>query len=405
MSSLASSPSAAPSGRCLDPAGFSAEFDLLLACCAVGDREFFARGVSACLDAPVDWQQVLRLGEHHGVLPLVYQAVRDRACRIPSAAFDDLRARYEHNARRNLRFTGELFRLLDCLAAHDVPAIPFKGPVLAETVYGDLALREFSDLDILVCPADVLRAKAALKSLGYAPNVQLSEAEERACLASGYEYTFDGPAGKNLLEIQWGIVPRFYAVDFDCGAFFERSQTASIGGRRVRTISPEDLLVTLCVHAAKHAWIRLCWLRDLAGVLASQAFNWDIVEQRARDLGIQRILGVSLLLAHRLLAAAVPDSLRESWQGSREIDSLCKEIAQHMPGAEQYSTESIEYFRLMLRLRERLSDKVRFAFRLTFTPGMGEWKVLGLPAPLFPLYRVIRFFRLGGRLLTGRTPG
>jgi hypothetical protein len=403
MSSLAS-PTAARSSRRFDPAGFSPEFELLLACCAVGDRESASRGVRACLDATVDWEQVLRLGQHHSVLPLVYQAVRDLSGGIPSAILDDLRGRYEHNARRNLAFTGELFRILDCLAAHDVPAIPYKGPVLAESVYRDLALREFSDLDILVRPGDVLRAKAALQGLGYAPNVQLSDATERAYLASGYEYTLDGPAGRNLLEIQWGIVPRFYAVDFDCSAFFERAGTTTAGGRLVRTLSPEDLLVTLCVHAAKHAWIRLCWLRDLAGVLESQNIDWHIVEPRGRDLGIQRIVAVSLLLAQRLLDATVPDSLRDRWQRDPEIENLCNKIARHMPGAEEYSTESLEYFRLMLRLRERVSDQFRFALRLIFTPGMGEWELLRLPASLFPLYRVIRLFRLGGKLLTRRVP-
>jgi hypothetical protein len=173
----------------------------------------------------------------------------------------------------------------------------------------------------------------------------------------------------------------------------------------VRTLSSEDLLLTLCVHAAKHAWIRLCWLRDIAGVVQSQPLDWTLVGERSRDLGIQRILAIGLLLAHRLLGAPVPDSLRESWQGNREIDSLYNQVAQHMPGAEEYSAESPEYFRLMLRLRERLSDRIRFAFRLTFTPGIGEWQVLRLPAPLFPLYRVIRVFRLGGRLLRGRASG
>jgi hypothetical protein len=46
----------------------------------------------------------------------------------------ELRARFEHNARKNLVFTGELIRILDCLQSHGIPAIPFKGPVLAEAV-------------------------------------------------------------------------------------------------------------------------------------------------------------------------------------------------------------------------------------------------------------------------------
>ena len=99
--------------------------------------------------------------------PLVYQTLSERPGLAPAAVFEQLRTRYQLNARKNLKFTAELFRILDCLEANSIPAIPLKGPVLAETVFGDLALRDFSDLDVLVHAHDVLRAKGALQSLDY----------------------------------------------------------------------------------------------------------------------------------------------------------------------------------------------------------------------------------------------
>jgi hypothetical protein len=377
--------------------GFSPEFELLLACCSVSGREFAESDLSG-LESGVDWRRALQLAEHHSVLPLVYRALRDHSHSLPPEVLADLQVRYEANARKNLKFTAELFRILDCLEADGVPAIPYKGPVLAETVYGDLALRDFSDLDVLLHPSDVRRAKSALERLGYMPSTELSPAIERLYIATGYEYTFDGPTGRNLLEIQWNIVPRFYAVDFSMDHFFERALSATLAGRAVRSLSPEDLLLTLCVHAAKHAWIRLCWLRDFAGVLKSQQLNWEVVEQRAHDLGIWRMVGVSLDLAHRLLDADLPDALRQKLEDDREIESLYAAIAQFLPTAEEFNAESPAYFRLMIRLRERPSDKLRFVFRLVLTPGPGEWNAVRLPAALFPLYRVVRVFRLLGKL-------
>jgi hypothetical protein len=73
-----------------------------------------------------------------------------------------------------------------------------------------------------------------------------------------------------------------------------------------------------------------------------------------------------------------------------------------LAAADEYSSESLRYFRLMLGLRERARDKLRFLFRLAFTPSIGEWEVVRLPAPLFPLYRIIRLFRLAGRLSRSR---
>jgi Uncharacterised nucleotidyltransferase len=403
MSSPVSSP--ANPGAQLARRGFpsDAEFRLLLASSVVGNGREASQNLRSCLDGPLDWQRVLRLAESHSVTPLAYQTLRQVPDSVPPAILDELRRRYENNARRNLRFAAELIRILDCLESHRIDAIPYKGPVLAEAIYGDLALREFSDLDILVRAEHVLRAKEALKTLGFAPNLQLSPDEERAYLRTGYEYSFDGPAGRNLLEIQWGVVPRFYAVDFTIERFFERASLAEFSGRKVKTLSSEDLLLSLCVHAAKHAWIRLCWLRDIAAVMELPQMKWGLVAERAAALGVERIAGVSLTLAQRWLGANLPDPLGEKWSGNRTVIALCERIAQHLPEADEYSTESGKYFELMLRLRERNADKARFAWRLAFTPSVGEWSLVRLPATLFPLYRVIRMGRLAGRLFSARS--
>jgi len=399
MSSLVSSPEIAAGDKpgreifSLDP-----EFHLLLACCSIGRADDDAGPLASLAGASIDWARVVRLAEHHGVGPILYRRLQGIPEAVPQAIRDELRQRYENNARRNLVFVAELFRVLDCFEAHGIEAIPYKGPVLAEAVYGDLALREFSDLDVLVRPQDVPRAKQALKTLQYAPNLDLSAAEERAYLRSGYELTFDGPLGKNLLEIQWAIVPRFFAVDFSVEDFFERATLVDLGGREVKTLSLEDLLLTLCVHAAKHAWTRLCWLRDIAAA-TQQPLHWELLLERARRLGIRRILAVSLTLGSRLLGASAPENVMTSLGRDAMSNGLAEEIARHIPESEEYRTDTIDYFRLMLRLRERSLDRVRLVSRLAFTPSVNEWQLVRLPSALFPLYRVVRMYRLARRFL------
>jgi hypothetical protein len=405
MSSLASLPAArSDRGSPSAASAFSPEFNLLLACCAVAKRAGSSPDASSydlhsCLDVALDWQQVLALAEHHSVTPLIYHALRELPQAVPTATFDQLARLCHHNALRNLRFAAELIRILDCLDAHSIDALPYKGPALAQSVYGDLGLREFSDLDILLRSADVPRAIDALRALGFAPNLHLSAAEQRAYLRSGYEYTLGRPSDENLLEIQWGIVPRFYTVDFDMEGFFERAATAEVAGRLVKSLSPEDLLLALCMHAAKHAWIRLCWLRDIAGVVEAKPLNWDTLLSRAQALGIERILGLSLILASRLLGANVPDAATKTCSRDSRLSQLYDEIAPRIPESQDCTAQSLEYFRLMLRLRERLSDKARFTARLALTPSVGEWSAIRLPALLFPLYRGVRIFRLAARIL------
>jgi hypothetical protein len=118
---------------------------------------------------------------------------------------------------------------------------------------------------------------------------------------------------------------------------------------------------------------------------------------------MDRMLGTSLLLANRWLGAAVPESILERWRGDHEIAGLCERVGELLSNSRDFNPESLQYFRLMLRLREHVSDKIRFASRLLFTPSVGEWSVLRLPEPLFPLYRVVRLFRVAKRLLPLRS--
>ena len=94
-----------------------------------------------------------------------------------------------------------------------------------------------------------------------------------------------------------------------------------------------------------------------------------------------RILRVTMLLANRLLGATIPAAARNSILGKiRASLALVEEIqAEHLMGQE-YNTESLAYFRLMMRLRERQSDRLRFLQRLALTPGPGEWKAVRLAA-------------------------
>ena len=92
--------------------------------------------------------------------------------------FDALRTRYRDNARKTLWFTRELFRILGHLESAGIKTLAYKGPVLAKTLYGDVTERQYSDLDILIRPEDVPRAKAALLALGHTCGPESASEEE-----------------------------------------------------------------------------------------------------------------------------------------------------------------------------------------------------------------------------------
>jgi len=382
----------------------SATFELLCACVAANpEREQIAR-IADWNCAEFDWDSVLPLAEHHGVPALVARNLVRHARGLPPEIEQALKAAYDANLRRSLWLAAELARIVDHFTKRQLRVIPYKGPVLAQSVYGDLGLRSFCDLDLLILPADFMRAKQALAEIGYRPSQELSPAVERLWLPTGNERSFDGIAGSNLVELQWRLLPYFYAVDrrsahFQFDDLLARAGRIEVCGAEIPCLSPEDSLPVLCVHAAKHLWTRLIWVADIAESLRVPGIDFAVVVARARALGIARILGVSFWLARTLLGATIDSPALELIEHDSEVRSLGQQCVARMARAETYDFESSDYFRQVLRLRERWSDRGQYLWRLVWTPGPGDVAAVALPEGLFPLYRVVRIGRLLRKLL------
>jgi hypothetical protein len=381
-------------------AAASVEWKLLLAASAgdVGERDLVCAAVlEAELRKSPDWEEVIRLADHHGTASLLYQNLGLLGDGVPSAVRESLRHRYEKNVHKTLFLARELMRILDCLNTQGIEAIPYKGITLSEVYYGDMALRQAGDIDLFIRREDVTRSKSAVRGLGYTPRITIPDEAEEDYIDAGYEWTFDSPAGNSLLELQWALEPRFYAVDFDLNGLFGRAANTTVAGRTVKTLSSEDLLLVLAVHAAKHVWGRLIWLCDIASIVKRGNLNWDWVQEQAREAGIERILHITLLLARQLLRSEIPGAIEGAILKDRTVPAYADEVAMNMARGILYDVEKVSYFRLMMQLRERRADRMRFLTRLTLTPGPGEWEVVRLPKILFPLYRVVRLARLAAR--------
>jgi Uncharacterised nucleotidyltransferase len=375
------------------------EWSVLLAACSASPRPEKLLRLERILQQPVRWKPLFALAERHGTQPLLFQALSGLEHAVPQEEMLALKQAYQTNLHKALLLSRELIRIVDHLTAHGIESMPYKGLALAEALYGDIALRQSGDIDLLIRPQDLPRIRDAVRDLGYTPHFALSETQERAYLKSGYEYAFDGAAGPNLLELQWALQPRFYAVDFDMNGLFSRAVTLPVAGHPMRTPSGEDLFLVLSLHAGKHVWGRLVWLCDVAQLMSAANLNWEWLGSHARDLGVMRILRVTMIAANRLLGAAIPPAAQQFLPEDPAAAPLAEEVQRHIAAESPYNTESLAYFRLMMRLRERQSDRRRFLQRLVLTPGPGEWNAVQLPQPLFPLYRVVRLSRLVARMV------
>lgn len=382
------------SGLSLEP-----EWFLLRAACSVGNGEERKERICGLLRGPIQWKALFDLADRHSVVPLLSQALTDVPELISLEQTHLLKRSFQANLHKSLLLARELIRILDHLSIKGIDVMPYKGPTLAEAVYGDIAMRQAGDIDLLIHAADVPHIREAVRELGYAPQLTFPDFQEQAYLKSSYEYAFDGAAGRNLLEVQWAIQPRFYAVDFDVDRLFQRAVETTVAGYAVKTPCDGDLFILLALHAAKHGWARLVWLCDLARMMGHATLDWQAIASQATALGVVRILRVTMLLANRLLSAPIPPVAETSLPHDSAAFELVDEIEKQIADEATPAVESMAYFRLMLRLRERRADQLCFVSRLAFTPGPGEWEAVHLPRVLFPLYRMVRLSRLAARLV------
>src|SRR5690242_12240903 len=131
------------------------EIDLLMACTLPRGIPGAVDRIRAFLEAGVDWHKLNSLASHHGVIPLLYTRLTELpAGLVPEDVLAQLASEFRRNTVRNLYLTRELVRILKAFVDEGIPVLPFKGPLLAQQAYGNLGLRVFADLDLLIRPGD-----------------------------------------------------------------------------------------------------------------------------------------------------------------------------------------------------------------------------------------------------------
>jgi hypothetical protein len=356
--------------------------------------------IASFLHDGIDWNRLLQKAHAHGTFPLLYRFLRTHfASLTPPFVMDQLRVRFLSNVRHSFLLTAELLKLLTLLEKNGVPAVPLKGPVLTVSLYGDLGMRPFDDLDLLFRKKDVPKAKEILISQGYRVARGLAEAPEA--------FFHQKDSGANLIrsdnqvavDILWGMPGEFISPDFQ--PFWEKLEEISFEGRRVLTFSPEDWLLYLSLHQATHGWARLLWLVDLHTLITNHPdIDWTDLIGKSIQFRCRRVLLISLALTRSLFQTPLPEQVQEAIEGDGTIQDLARIAAGNLFQGESTALSRDQEALFLLKVMDNRRDQIRFGLRQALNPTVVDWLAWPLPRPLFFLYyfyhplRVARnFFR------------
>ena len=189
------------------------------------------------------------------------------------------------NALRCLCLTAELIKIMDLSARSGVQAMPYKGPVLAVEAYGDVTLREFDDLDIIVRQRDMAKADEVVKGAGYRPQ---SSVDFRVAARSSAWFpanTITAMKQRRMIvefHTEWTL--RHFPVRPDLDDMARRLVSVALSGHEIPTFAPEDMLPLLCVHGSKDFWERISWIADISEfVRAHPRLDWESWLPSARE--------------------------------------------------------------------------------------------------------------------------
>jgi hypothetical protein len=369
----------------------------LLVCCA--RTSLAPEGVTRIrqlLVGQLDWDYLLWEAEENSITPLLARHLAAAAPgAVPPGAQEQLKKTCRANTVRCLYLTAELINILRLFQSQNIPAIPYKGPVLAAQAYRDIALREFEDLDIILRQSDVAKAHEIIVSLGYKPKFDWILSPGAAASLVPGEYNYRDEPRRAMVELHTEITLRHFPVKPDLDVFIRNLAPVRISDRDIPTFTAEDLLPMLCIHGSKDFWERLSWIADVSELVRSHpALDWDRVQRFAEPLRATRMLNLGLALATSVLDAALPPEVNARVHADRVAGQVAAEVHRRLLSRPFRTLDAVGRFHFRRRMLMGNLDGWRYATRLAVVPSEDDWQMMRLPHALSPLYIALRPLRL-----------
>jgi len=372
------------------------EKQLLVHCARSHLRPVDEEAIRALVPLTLDWEYLLSEATENSVVPLLHKSLRQAAAQlVPAVILDRLGEMNRANTIRCLFLSAELTRILQLFQSESIRGVPYKGPVLACQAYGDVTLREFEDLDIVLPQKDLPRAHALLERQGYTARFPWILSRDAASTLVPGEYNYRDKTRHVMVELHTELTLRHFPRPPDLEFLAQSLFPVDVAGQEILTYSPEITLVLLCLHGSKDFWERLSWIADISEMLLSHPdLDWEEVYRQADLSQSVRILHLGLNLAVEIFGTVLPPSIRERVAGDSLAAELTQSVSIRILGRDLAHLHSLNRFQFRRRLVPGFLSGIRYSSRLTFVPTEDDWEMISLPRFLSPLYLFLRPFRL-----------
>jgi hypothetical protein len=280
-----------------------------------------------------------------------------------------------------MHLTEALEKIIGELNRKQLDVISIKGPILSQRLYGDIGKRHYSDLDLVVRKNQFHEVVNVLKGMGY----KMAHPDKVLDLEQ-WDFYFKYKKDVALINRESNLIVELHVEIFRQELMKESAEAFAwhglvedrIGTVPVKSLNLNTTFLYLIYHGGQHLYFRLFWLKDISIALGSWDLDHNLILEKAINLGVDRLLGMGLLLSHEYFGTYIPSEYDHYITKNRSVLIVLKNICNR---------------RILGPERETRVWKLRrYRFVLLLQPGIRYYKSIFTNI----LYRRYIRKRLGG---------
>ena len=376
------------------------EEQLILNCSLIHPTDDNIKQIKHLISLSLDWDYLIHLSYLHRLNNLLYWNLIDICPNsIPNNIKIKLKEHFFENAQRNLYMFKELLDLIDLLKKHGITPIPYKGPLLSLINYKNLGFREFNDLDFYIPLHELPRTKGIMIKEGYELGLEMNFNQERVFYKYQREYNFLNKSKNISIEIKWRFLSNYNLIRNEpFNSYNDFLKVVNVDEYKIKTVSPEYLILILSIHNAIHFFPSLHMFCDILELIKSEnTIRWGHLLDIAREIESERIFLINLDVLNKLFGIELSKIIVDHIDADGMVDEMSENIIKRLfcPQPRRLIRDIV----FQLRMFEKPLIKFKILSHLLFSPTQDVIKSLSLPRILEPIYYLLRFYEVIKKLL------
>lgn len=336
-------------------------------------------------------EEVAMLAYRHGVYSPFHRAVIKHASDLIDEEMSEALDYLDDGIKiKNEGMTAELLRVISLLEAEGIDVLSFKGPVLAQMLYGDIALRQYVDLDLLIKKEDIEKIESLLISEGYIAALELTPVQKEVWKKTRHDLGFKHHEKSIKLEVHWALLDDDYPVSISLSDVWKYPEKVRISDQNLNTFSSEELFSYLCVHGSKHLWERLAWIKDIDVFIRTKEIAWESLIKKAESSRLEMMIELGLSLSSLLFKTPLPQEIETRLVKNTHLDSLKDYVLVSWESPQSTLKEHTEILKLFPSTRK----KILYLNNILIKPSYKEFTYIDLSKGLYGFYYLIRPYLL-----------